>query len=209
LLFELLWTLPESFDRGAYSALKRARELAPRIAALARDLSRALQEYADLAERHSLAIPLEGLGGFELIESAGKHQGEPASGAFEDRCLPFFGFSVPRRVDVNYLPAPARMAEALGLAFDGFEPAASEQLTGYANAAEVSQQRAIISHFEDRWGWYQGANRPDLMPPSVIAARFDIGATDLARILTALFGFPFSRESVNYARGERAKNRKD
>ena len=82
---------------------------------------------------------------------------------------------------------------------------ASAAFVNHANAAEVSRLTAIINHFEDRWDRYQARDRPDLQPPDVMAARFEIGATDLARILSALFGFPFSPEAVNYARKQRNK----
>lgn len=209
LFFDLLWSLPGSFDPRAYEARRRTQELAPRIARLARELSQALTEYNHLAERHSIDIPDEGLSGFGLIESAGKNQDPDTAARFEHFSLPYFGFSDHKRVCVQYLPPPARMIEEIAFAFEGFQPWANAHFGEYANAPEVSQQTAIIDHFQDRWSWYQGNSGPSMLPPYVMAARFEIGATDLARILTALFGFEFSRESVNYARGQRAKNRKD
>ena len=69
-------------------------------------------------------------------------------------------------------------------------------------------QTAIVEHFEARWRAYQGHGFPTLSPPHVLAARFEIGATDAARVLSALFGVTISRQLVNHVRTQR-KNRKD
>ena len=72
LLLDLFWSLPHSFDPGAYQARRRAAELAPRIAALAAELAAALDECEGLANRHDLSIPDEGLGTAETVADIGR-----------------------------------------------------------------------------------------------------------------------------------------
>jgi hypothetical protein len=189
----------------------RARELVPEIASLSAKLADALGEYNKLSSEHMISIPWEGLTCMDLIETAGRNQDRRRASSFEHFSLPYFGNSDgPRRVvDTRYLPQPHDMIRALATAFEGFYPMAIDESMDYANSKQTSRQHAIIRHFEDHWSDYQGQDRPMLRPPDVMAARFEIGAADLARILTALFGFDFSRESVTYARRQRREKRKN
>ena len=83
LLWDLLWSLPGSFDVDAYSAVERGREIAPRIAALSYELATALEEYRHLADRHLIDIPKEALGAFEWLETAGLDQPPDLAARFE------------------------------------------------------------------------------------------------------------------------------
>lgn len=208
-LFDLLWSLPSSFDNGAHQARRRARELVqgankkatPTIAELAFQLADALTEYRDLAERHNLSEPIEGRLTEAWIETAGLAQSNPIDRyRFERETLPHFGWG-SGFTDVRWLPNPALMLETLAIAFDDFEPTASPTFADHANAKQQSRQTAIVRHFERLWSRIQPNDEwPDRRPPDIMAARFTIGPTDLARILSALFGFEISRANVKDAR---------
>lgn len=207
-LFDLLWSLPSTFDNGAYQARRRARELVqgstnkatPTIAELAYQLADALTEYRTIAERRHLSEPIEGRLTEAWIETAVRAQPDPIDRyRFERETLPHFGWGYGF-ADVRWLPNPALMLETLAVAFEGFEPTASPVFADYANTEQEPGKTAIVRHFERAWCNFQACNRGDMRPPNVMAARFTIGDTDLSRILSALFGFPFTRENIKDTR---------
>jgi hypothetical protein len=206
LLLDLFWTLPAGFDAPAYRAVRRARELSRAITEHAGALAAALSEYETLANRHGLDRPDAAAGAFEWLTDAAAGMDPDARARFDEVCAPWFGVSVRRRVEIDALPYPAEMVETLARAFDGFEPTAPE-CNDEANGPQEPGITGIVRHFERRWSQYQGTDRPDMRPPFVMAARFQIGNTDTARILSALFDLTVTPDHVRDVRKTRATDR--
>lgn len=195
-LFDLFVTLPRTFDARAYLALRRARELAPRIADAARDLSALLAELRELASENGVEIPGEAISPLEWIEAAAENDTFNRD-LFNRFTRPGFGSPVHGKADPRYLPNHSAMLASLA---DAFERSPNWSRCAYANTDQAPGLSAIVRHFEVRWTDLQGDGNPLRDPRATMKARFRIADADLARILSALFAFDFSRQAVAKAR---------
>jgi hypothetical protein len=199
-LLDLLVNLPEAFDGGAHRATRRARELAPQIAAQARALADALSELRDLASDHPDVDAPPALGcTWQLILSAANAETDPhARYRFDRDVRPYAGQSVYERLDVQHLPTPAALLSALADEIDAEAPApGARQAPGMA--------APLVWDFDAAWAIRQGADDPDIPPRGTMEARFRIDDTDLARLLTAMHGVTVTRHDANKARAKRTE----
>lgn len=196
LLFDLFWTLPDTLDREARNALKRARREAAIIAKLADELAERLHGYSELAARHGIEQPAAGRELSALLADAARAVGDDErDGRLADPAL--ISRDGPSLTRIQYLPHrldPAAVAYAIYAAFDGFKPACYARHAPHASTTQTAPMNAWVWHFDARLATLQ---------KSLQCAPLAIGATDTARLLTAALaskGLQYTAETVAYAR---------
>jgi len=204
LLFDLFWTLPDTLDREARDALKRARREAATIAKLAFELAERLHGYSELAARHGIEQPAAGHELSALLADAARAVGDDErDGRLADPAL--ISRDGPSLTRIQYLPHqldPAAVAYGIGAAFDGFKPACYARHTPHASTTQSAPMNAWIWHFDARLATLQ---------KSLQCAPLAIGATDTARLLTAALAsknLQFTAETVAYARNTQQRIRR-
>lgn len=192
LLFDLFWTLPDTLDREARDALKRARCEAAAIAKLADELEQRLHGYSELAARHGIEQPAAARELAALLADAARAVGDDArDGRLADAAIQY----LPHRLD------PAAVVYAIYAAFDGFKPACYARHAPHASTTQSAPMNAWIWHFDARLATLQ---------ESLQCAPLAIGASDTARLLTAALaskGLQFTVETVAYARNTQQRIR--
>ncbi|WP_295885439.1 hypothetical protein [uncultured Thiohalocapsa sp.] len=195
LIFDALWTLPDSMDRDARAALQDCRRLAPEIADLADALADKLAAYLATAERHRISAPDASLLTEALLTEAAPLTLHPHR--FAERCAPYLTTGNAPGCNVEALPDPLHLVQTLADAFTEHEPTCNAPGGEHASDREAARVAPWVRHFDRHLARLQY---------SLLGPALSIGAEDAARLLTAALGFPVTRKAVAETRARQDRN---
>lgn len=194
--FDLLWSLPDSFDADARTGVADCRDLAPEIAGLADALANTLERYLDLAERHAITCPDALLLPEALIGEAATRYPLDDPDAYTLHCEPWFVTGCAPGVDVDHLPRTLDLVRALADVCNDLSPCCEAPAGAHANTRESSNFAAPVRCFDERLKLLH----------RVTVSTFEPSDLDTAHILTAVLGRSVSRQAVADARNKKGKD---